>query len=237
MDRLQKILGEAAAKEGFLLTEGQLADFERYARMLVEWNERINLTAITAPDEIAIKHFLDSILLLKLVDLPQGGRVIDVGTGAGFPALPLKILRPDLRVTLLDSLNKRITFLTAVSQALSQDNVCIHARAEEAGRRPEMREQFDLATARAVAPMRLLAEYCLPYVAVGGVFVALKGPNADQEIDEAKPAIRLLGGKIQKVDTYCLTESYGRSAVTVKKISQTPTKYPRPSAKIAKAPL
>ncbi|MBQ4153103.1 MAG: 16S rRNA (guanine(527)-N(7))-methyltransferase RsmG [Oscillospiraceae bacterium] len=237
MEQFQEYLKARAAGEGFSLTDGQLADFQQYATLLVDWNNRMNLTAITAPQEIAVKHFLDSIMLLRYAPLPEGSRMIDVGTGAGFPAVPIKTVRPDLKVTLLDSLNKRITFLSALSEALGQDNTCIHARAEEGGRKPELREQFDLATARAVAPMRLLAEYCLPYVKQGGLFVAMKGPDVEAELEEAKPAIKLLGGKIQAVEAYQLAEEFGRSVIIIKKISQTPTKYPRPSAKIAKAPL
>lgn len=234
---MTEYLKQTAAGAGFQLTEGQLAAFAQYAAMLVDWNQRMNLTAITAPEEIAVKHFLDSMMLLRYAALPQGGSLIDVGTGAGFPGIPVKLLREDLRLTLLDSLNKRVTFLRAVSEALGQDNVCIHARAEEGGRRPELREQFDCATARAVAALRVLAEYCLPYVKVGGVFAALKGPEIEEELAEAKPAIRALGGRIQAVEAYELPGGQGRSIVLVQKISQTSTKYPRHSTKIAKEPI
>lgn len=237
MERFQEYLKEQAEAESFLLTQAHLEQLQEYATLLLEWNQRMNLTAITSPEEIAVKHFVDSLMLLRFANPVEGARLIDVGTGAGFPALPVKTVRPDLKVTLLDSLQKRITFLSAVSEALGQGNDCIHARAEDGGRKPELRERFDLATARAVAPMRLLAEYCLPYVKVGGLFVALKGPDLEEELEGAKPAIKLLGGKIQKVESYQLAGVYGRTAVIIKKISQTPTKYPRPSAKIAKAPL
>lgn len=234
---MTEYLNQIAAEAGFQLTEGQLAAFAKYASLLVEWNERMNLTAITAPEEIAVKHFLDSMILLRYVPLLQGARLIDVGTGAGFPAIPVKLLREDLRVTLLDSLNKRITFLKAVSEALGQDNTCIHARAEEGGRLPELRERYDCATARAVASLRVLAEYCLPYVKVGGVFAALKGPEIETELAEAKPAVKALGGRIQAVETYELPGGQGRSIVLVQKISQISTKYPRHSTKIAKEPI
>ena len=234
---MTEYLKQTAAGAGFQLTEGQLAAFAQYAAMLVDWNQRMNLTAITAPEEIAVKHFLDSMMLLRYAALPQGGSLIDVGTGAGFPGIPVKLLREDLRLTLLDSLNKRVTFLRAVSEALGQDNACIHARAEEGGRRPELREQFDCATARAVASLRVLAEYCLPYVKVGGVFAVLKGPEIEEELAEAKPAIRALGGRIQAVEAYELPGGQGRSIVLVQKISQTSTKYPRHSTKIAKEPI
>lgn len=237
MTEMTGYLKQQAEAEGFALTPEQLDCFAQYARLLLDWNSRMNLTAITDPEEIAVKHFIDSLMLLKCVDPRPGARLIDVGTGAGFPAVPLKIVRPDLQITLLDSLNKRITFLTAVSEALGQDNRCIHARAEEAGKKPELREQFDLATARAVAPLRVLSEYCLPFVKPGGCFAALKGPDIADEQRQAAQAIRLLGGKTERVWEYTLAGEYGRTAILIKKISQTSTKYPRPSAKIAKAPL
>lgn len=230
-------LKEISMAEGIDLTDPQLEQYDRYAGLLVEWNEKINLTAITEPDEIVVKHFLDSLLLLKAVSIPEGGRVIDVGTGAGFPSLPCAIARPDLRLTLLDSLNKRIIFLEELTRALGREAVCIHARAEEGGRDPGLREKFDLATARAVASMRELSEYCLPFVKVGGIFAALKGYEIEDELDEAKPAIKLLGGEIQEVQKKILPDGSRRGIVLIRKISQTSTKYPRPSAKIKKNPL
>lgn len=232
-----EFLKKAAQAEGFLLSDQQLAAFERYAELLVEWNQKMNLTAITEPEEIAVKHFVDSLMLLKYIDLPENGSLIDVGTGAGFPGIPIKIYSPSVRVTLLDALNKRINFLDAVSKELGQENRCLHLRAEEGGRKPELREQFDVATARAVASMTALAEYCLPYVKVGGVFAALKGFEIESELEEAKPAIKLLGGKIERVEQYTLAGELKRSVVVIKKISQCSTKYPRNSAKIVKNPL
>lgn len=232
-----EFLKKAAQAEGFLLSDQQLAAFERYAELLVEWNQKMNLTAITEPEEIAVKHFVDSLMLLKYIDLPENGSLIDVGTGAGFPGIPIKIYSPSVRVTLLDALNKRINFLDAVSKELGQENRCLHLRAEEGGRKPELREQFDVATARAVASMTALAEYCLPYVKVGGVFAALKGFEIESELEEAKPAIKLLGGKVERVEQYTLAGELKRSVVVIKKISQCSTKYPRNSAKIVKNPL
>ena len=153
---------------------------DTYAQLLVEWNGKMNLTAITDPQGIVFKHFVDSLLLLKAVELPQGSSLIDVGAGAGFPSMPVKIVRPDLAVTMLDSLQKRLTFLEEVSRQLELDCTFIHARAEDGGREKKLRERFDFATARAVAHLRELAEYCLPYVKVGGYFVALKGPGAQE---------------------------------------------------------
>lgn len=233
----QEKLRSFAADAKLFLNDEQLSQFDLYANMLVEWNEKINLTAITEPDEILLKHFLDSILLLNHVGIPQNGMIIDVGTGAGFPAIPLKIVRPDLRVTLLDSLNKRIIFLQALSEALGQKNLCVHARAEEGGRNPQLREQFDLATARAVAHLRTLAEYCLPFVKVGGIFAAMKGGEIEEELSESKKAIHLLGGKIVGIEKYRLLDGSSRSVVAVKKISQTSTQYPRLPAKMRKNPL
>ncbi len=223
--------------EGMELTDLQLEKLDRYAELLVEWNEKINLTAITEPDEIAVKHFLDSLLLLKSVEVPEGGQIIDVGTGAGFPSLPCALVRSDLKLTLLDSLNKRIIFLEEVTRELGREAACIHARAEEGGRNPALREKFDLATARAVASMRELSEYCLPFVKVGGIFAALKGYEIEEELNEAKAAIRLLGGEIQEVQKKILPDGSRRGIVLIQKISQTSTKYPRPSAKIKKNPL
>lgn len=180
---------------------------DTYAQLLVEWNGKMNLTAITDPQGIVFKHFVDSLLLLKAVELPQGSSLIDVGAGAGFPSMPVKIARPDLAVTMLDSLQKRLTFLEEVSRQLELDCTFIHARAEDGGREKKLRERFDFATARAVAHLRELAEYCLPYVKVGGYFVALKGPGAQEEIAESKNAIATMGGKVEKVMQFCLPEN------------------------------
>ena len=234
---MTEFLKNAAEAEGFALSDNQLAAFQKYAELLVEWNQKMNLTAITEPEEIAVKHFVDSLMLFKYIDIPENGALIDVGTGAGFPGIPIKILSPSVQVTLLDALNKRVGFLDTVSKALGQNNRCLHLRAEEGGRKPELREQFDVATARAVASMATLAEYCLPYVKVGGVFAALKGFEVEEELEEAKPAIKLLGGKIERVEQYTLAGEQKRSVVIIKKISQVSTKYPRSSAKMAKNPL
>ncbi len=234
---MTEYLKNAAAAEGFTLSESQLDAFQQYAALLIEWNQKMNLTAITEPSEVAVKHFLDSLMPLKYMELPENVSLIDVGTGAGFPGIPIKIFSPTVRLTLLDALNKRIGFLKTVSEALGQENRCLHLRAEEGGRKPELREQFDIATARAVASMTTLAEYCLPYVKVGGCFTALKGFEIEEELEEAKPAIKLLGGKVERVEQYILAGDQKRSVVIIRKISQTSTKYPRSSAKMAKNPL
>ena len=225
--------------EGFApLCEKQREQLNMYANLLIEWNEKMNLTAITEPQEVVYKHFLDCLQFFSCVSVGENARIIDVGTGAGFPGLVLKIARPDMQLTLLDSLNKRITFLNEVIEKLELSGVAtIHVRAEEGARKAELRESYDIACARAVAPLNVLSEYCLPYVKVGGEFVAMKGPAADSETANARKAISLLGGgeptKIQK-NVECVGE---RNIIIIKKISQTPPKYPRNSAKISKQPL
>lgn len=230
-------LQKEAASVGVTPSEAQLVQFDTYAALLLEWSEKMNLTAIKKPEEIVTKHFVDSLTLLTAIEVPKGARLIDVGTGAGFPAVPLKIMRPDLRVTLLDGLNKRLKFLDAVGEALGQTNECVHARAEEAAHKNEYREQFDIATARAVAHLRELGEFCLPFVKLGGVFAAMKSGEIDAEWEEAKGAIRLLGGRLEEIRRLTLPDGSARSIVIIRKISQLSTKYPRPHAKIAKFPL
>lgn len=237
MNAISKTLERCAAQMEISLTEGQLRQFEVYAALLLDWNTRMNLTAITAPEEIAVKHFLDSLILLKYTELPENAAMIDVGTGAGFPGLPLKIARPDLRLTLLDSSSKRVGFLQAVAEELGLKAECIHGRAEELGAMPGYRGRYDLATARAVAALPVLCEYCLPFVKRGGVFAALKGPGIGEEAAGAKAAIRILGGRVEAIKELELPNQNRRAIVLVQKISQTPPEYPRSHAKIAKKPL
>ncbi len=219
------------------LDDTALSRLSKYGNLLLEWNEKINLTAIVDPDEVLIKHFYDCLLFFKNVDVPNGAKVIDVGTGAGFPGMVLLIARPDIKLCLLDSLGKRINFLNTVLDELGLSAETIHARAEEGGGKPELREGFDIACARAVAALPTLSEYCLPYVKVGGTFAAMKGPSASDEITAAYTAIKTLGGEKARLLTEKLPDGSDRSFILIKKISQTPTKYPRPSAKIAKQPL
>ena len=232
----KQFFAQCAAEYGFELTPQQLEQFDLYAKLLVEWNEKMNLTAITQPRDIVIKHFLDSILALKAVELPQGASLVDVGSGAGFPSVPMLILRPDLKLTLLDSLNKRLIFLEALLQELGLEATRLHARAEDAGKGAQ-RQKFDCATARAVAQLNKLCEYCLPLVKEGGTFLALKGADAQAEADAAAKAIKLLGGSLQEAKAYTLPDGDKRALLVIKKISQTPPKYPRPSAQISEAPL
>lgn len=210
---------------------------QTYGNLLLEWNARVNLTAITDPQEVVEKHFLDCLLLLRHDEPPARAAVIDVGTGAGFPGLVLLIARPDLRLTLLDSLQKRVRFLRETVDALGLTAETVHARAEDAGRDPAFRERFDRATARAVAKLPTLCEYCLPFVRVGGRFFALKGPGAQAEAETSLSAARLLGGGKPVCFDDRLPGGDERCFVCCEKRSQTPTKYPRPAAKIAKQPL
>lgn len=202
---------------------------------MLEYNRKVNLTRITEPREIAGKHFLDSILPLTFLDVPRGTKCADIGTGAGFPALPMKLYRPDLDFTLIDSLGKRVIYLKLACERLGIECTALHARGEEAARDPALREKFGFVTARAVAALNVLCEYCLPFVAVGGCFAALKG--AEDETDGAKNAVRLLGGEIEEVKKYALPNGDRRNLVLIRKKNETPSRYPRAGGVITKKPL
>lgn len=208
-----------------------------YGNLLLSWNEKMNLTAITEPGEVLYKHFYDCLLFFGAVGVEENAKIIDVGTGAGFPGMVLKIARPDIKITLLDSLGKRVTFLDEVSGELSLTAQTLHLRAEEGGRKPELREQFDIACARAVANLNTLAEYCVPFVKPGGVFVALKGGEPQEEVKNSAAAFKILGCLPPEIKYADLRQNEKRSFIIAKKISQTPPKYPRNSAKISKAAL
>lgn len=208
-----------------------------YYEILIEWNEKINLTALTAPEDVALKHFTDSLMLLRYIDIEKEARVIDVGTGAGFPGLVLKIARPDIQLTLLDSLQKRLTFLDAICQALQINDVeLIHSRAED-GARTELRDSFDIAVSRAVASMNTLCEYDMPYVKFGGRFIAMKGKDAEHELADAQNAIMELGGKLIAKHDFILGSAGERSIVEIEKTAPTPKCYPRKSKQIKNKPL
>lgn len=216
------------------ITDIQTEQFEKYSDLLKEWNEKINLTAITDDDGISIKHFLDCILLLKYIDIPENASVADIGTGAGFPGLPVKIMRSDVSLCLVDSLNKRINFLNEVKTQLGLDDVqCIHSRAEELARKREYREKFDFVLSRAVANLTVLCEYCLPFLRIGGTFVALKSSEIKEETEEALSMIGNLGGKVKEIISAPLPESdITRSLVVIEKVRETPKSFPRSSKRI-----
>lgn len=220
------------------ITDEMLSQFQTYYEMLIEKNKVMNLTAITEKEEVIIKHFLDSIAVLKYVDL-SNQTVIDIGTGAGFPGIPLKIVRPDLEITLLDSLNKRINFLNEVIDALGLQKInAIHFRAEDAAHNKDYRGQFDFAVSRAVANLATLSEYCLPFVKVDGCFISYKSGNIEEELENSKNAIFLCGGKLNKTEKFTLPESdHDRSFVLIDKKKNTAKMYPRKSGTPSKKPL
>ena len=233
---MRDILTRGLAQLG--LPADAVPQLEAYAALLLEKNKVMNLTAITAPQEVATLHLLDCAALLTMADL-RGKRVIDVGTGAGFPGLPLKIYDPGMRVTLIDSLQKRLNFLEQVVKDLGLGQVrCTHARAEDAGKDPALREKFDVAVARAVAALPVLAEYCLPLVRVGGVFYAMKGSRYQEEVDAAHHAVEVLGGKITEVRPVQLPGlTDQRAIITIEKVRPTPKQYPRKAGTAVKKPL
>lgn len=234
---MKNLLNEGAKTLGISLNDVQLDNFIKYMDLLLEWNENVNLTAITEPREVITKHFLDSLTALSLI--PEGAKLADIGCGAGFPGLPLKIARGDINLTLLDSLAKRINFLDAVISETNLSGVtCVHSRAEDAGQDKAYREKFDVAVSRAVANLTTLSEYCLPFVKVGGVFIALKGPLADEELAAAKKAIRILGGELMPtVEAGVPFTDLNHKIVIIKKVAKCPKEYPRKAGTPSKKPL
>lgn len=222
---------------GVELNEKAISRFETYTEMLIDWNKKINLTAIVNPNEIEIKHFYDSLLAYTCLNPQKPLNLIDIGTGAGFPGIPMKIVNPHLKLTLLDSLNKRLLFLKELLQKLELDAEILHLRAEEGARQKNLRENFDIAISRAVAPLNVLSEYCLGYVKENGFFIAMKGPSAFEEIENANKAIELMGGKIEEVKELNLPNDSKRIIIKIKKIKRTPEGYPRHGSKITKKTL
>lgn len=236
---MSKIFEEKLAHLGIVLNDTQKEQFHRFYEILVEWNSFMNLTGITEYEEVNEKHFVDSVSLVKAVDLSKVKTVIDVGTGAGFPGIPLKIAFPHLEIVLLDSLNKRVKFLNEVIEQLGLTGIrAIHGRAEDYAKQKEYREQFDLCVSRAVANLSTLSEYCIPYVNVGGMFIPYKSGEIDEEVETSKKAIHILGGKLSEVVKFQLPGTdIGRSFVRIKKIQNTSKKYPRKAGLPAKEPL
>lgn len=232
---LEQKLGELGIKQD----QNQLERFHKFYQLLIEWNKVMNLTGITEYEDVVEKHFVDSLSIIKAIDLSRIHTVIDVGTGAGFPGIPLKIAFPHLRVVLLDSLNKRIKFLDEVISQLELTEIrTIHGRAEEYARKEEYREQFNLCVSRAVANLSTLSEYCLPYIQVGGIFVPYKSGEIDDEVEQSKKAVRILGGNIKEVMKFELPGTdIHRSFVLIHKEQHTQKKYPRKAGIPAKEPL
>lgn len=233
---MDTILKELSRKINIDLEDEEIRKFILYKDLLKEWNEKLNLTAIVDDKEIIIKHFIDSLTIEKYISKDYS--VIDVGTGAGFPGIPLKIIRNDIKITLLDSLNKRLIFLNEIREKLNLEKVdIIHGRAEDIGKEEKYREKFDVATARAVANLATLAEYCLPFVKVNGYFICMKG-NKIEEIKDAEKALKVLGGEIIEVKNFLLPESdIERNIIVIKKIKETPKEFPRKAGMPSKNPI
>lgn len=232
-------LREDALKFGVELNDTQLIQFDKYYKMLIEWNEKINLTAITEFEEVLKKHFLDSISIGRILKINEKISILDIGTGAGFPGIPIKIAFPEVEVTLMDSLNKRVNFLNEVINELSLDGItAIHGRAEDFAKKDLLREKFDVVVSRAVANLSSLSEFCLPYVKVGGKFISYKSEKAKEELIASENAISILGGDNVKCDEFSLPDTdINRTFVIIEKIKETPIKYPRKAGIPVKQPL
>lgn len=236
---LNAMLKEGSREFGIELTEKQIQQFMTYKDVLLEWNQKMNLTAIEDEKEIIIKHFLDSLSCVKSGVIKPTGKFIDVGTGAGFPGIPLKIIFPNIDLTLLDSLNKRIGFLKEVGNQLGLDDIeYVHGRAEDFGQNRDYREKFDYALARAVAPLNILLEYCLPFVKVEGYFICQKGKQLSEELEESNKALKVLGGEIvDKIEVPLPFSDISHNILIIRKIKQTMTGYPRKAGKPSKDPI
>lgn len=236
---MNNVLTEKVKELSIVLNDKQIQQFEQYYNILVEWNKVMNLTAITEYEEVVEKHFLDSLTIVNAIHVKKIETLIDVGTGAGFPGIPLKIAFPHLKVTLLDSLNKRIKFLNEVINLLELNDIkAIHGRAEDYAKQAEYREQYDICVSRAVANLATLSEYCLPYVKVDGLFVPYKSGEIDEELKSSEKAVSILGGKVEEVVKFQLPGTdIGRSFVKIHKIKETKKKYPRKAGMPTKEPL
>lgn len=236
---MNNVLTEKVKELSIVLNDKQIQQFEQYYNILVEWNKVMNLTAITEYEEVVEKHFLDSLTIVYAINMEKNETLIDVGTGAGFPGIPLKIAFPHLKVTLLDSLNKRIKFLNEVIDLLELNDIkAIHGRAEDYAKQSEYREQYDICVSRAVANLATLSEYCLPYVKMDGLFVPYKSGEIDEELKSSEKAVSILGGKVEEVVKFQLPGTdIGRSFVKIHKIKETKKKYPRKAGMPTKEPL
>lgn len=237
MEEFKQNMKQYSKKIGIVLEEEQIEQFYQYEKLLLIWNEKINLTAITKPEEIILKHFIDSMTIAKYIGANK--KLIDVGTGAGFPGIPLKIIRKDIQITLLDSLNKRVQFLNEIIKQLKLEEIeTVHGRVEEFGKNKKYREMFDYATSRAVANLTTLSEYLLPLVKIEGKCICMKGSTVKEEIDQSQKAIAILGGKIEEIEAFQLPESdIDRHIILLRKIKQTPAKYPRKPGTPSKEPI
>lgn len=234
-NKFQKFCVRADLKPFYDVISNKKTQFEKYYSNLIEWNNKFNLTAITTHDEVFEKHFLDSILSMDII--PQNASVIDIGAGAGFPSFPLKVVRDDLKIVAVDSVNKKITFLSELANILSLQNViCLHARAEDLAQKVDFREQFDVCVARAVASLNTLCEYCLPFVKIGGMFLAYKSQNLDEELHTSENSLKTLGGKVEKILKFDLNGA-DRNIVVIKKVATTPKRFPRGKNKPRLEPL
>lgn len=233
----EEFFNEMQKKLTIKLSVEQLEKFYSYMSLLLEWNEKMNLTAITEPNEIILKHFVDSLTILN--EINNNSKVVDVGTGAGFPGIPLSIANESLKITLVDSLNKRLIFLQEVIDKLELKNIeIVHSRAEDFGQNKKYRENFDIATSRAVANLSTLSEYLIPLVKINGKCICMKASDVEEEINQAKNAINVLGGTIEKIEEFKLPESdIGRTIIIINKQKQTPNKYPRKAGTPSKEPI
>lgn len=236
-EEFKKLINFYANKINIMFTEEQIIQFYKYMNLLIEWNKKINLTSIEEPQEIILKHFIDSLTINSYIEDNQ--TLVDVGTGAGFPGIPIKIYRPNVKIVLVDSLNKRINFLNEVIKELNlKDIETVHSRVEDFGKNSKYRESFDIVTARAVSNLAVLSEYLVPLTKIGGNCICMKGNEIEEECNNAKNAIKILGGKISKIDTFKLPENdISRNIIVIQKTNKTPNKYPRKAGIPSKEPL